>query len=106
MSNTVNPNHGNQLEIELTEQEANGTYSNLVMISHSPSEFVLDFISVMPGIPKAKVIKRLVITPDHAKRLVKALQDNITRYEGSFGTINAHDRQDFPMQFRGPMPEA
>lgn len=97
---------GNQLEIELTEQEAGGTYSNLVMISHSPSEFVLDFICVMPGLPKAKVLKRMVVTPDHAKRLVKALQDNINRYEASFGMIDARDRQDFPMQFRGPMPEA
>jgi hypothetical protein len=106
MANNMNQQPGNQLEIELTEQEASGTYSNLVMISHSPSEFVMDFICVMPGLPKAKVIKRLIVTPDHAKRLVKALQDNINRYEASFGMIDAHDRTDFPMQFRGPMPEA
>lgn len=62
-----------QMEIELPETEATGTYSNLVMITHSASEFILDFIAVMPGIPKAKVVKRMVLTPDHAKRLANAL---------------------------------
>lgn len=106
MADTLNNTRGNQLEIELSEQEASGTYSNLVMISHSPSEFVLDFICMMPGLPKAKVIKRVIVTPDHAKRLIKALQDNVVKYESAFGAIDAHDRQEFPMQFRGPMPEA
>ena len=96
-----------QIEIELTEQEAQGTYSNLVMITHSPSEFVLDFISMMPGVPKAKVVKRMVLTPDHAKRLSRALIDNISRFETQFGTIESGDRpNDFSMQFRGPKAEA
>ncbi len=95
-----------QLEIELTDQEANGTYANLAMITHSPSEFVLDFIAVMPGVPKARVVKRLILTPDHAKRLMNALQDNVRKYEDQFGAINAKDRPEFPMNFRGPIPEA
>jgi len=94
------------LEIELSDTEANGTYSNLAMITHSPSEFVFDFIAVMPGVPKARVVKRLVLTPDHAKRLMTALQENVKKYEDQFGTINAKDRPGFPMNFRGPIPMA
>jgi hypothetical protein len=96
-----------QIEIELSESEAVGTYSNLVMITHSPSEFILDFISMMPAVPKAKVVKRMVITPDHAKRLAKALTDNLKRYEAQFGPIKQADRQpDLNMQFRGPVGQA
>ncbi|MEO1023054.1 MAG: DUF3467 domain-containing protein [Bacteroidota bacterium] len=94
-----------QLEIELTAEEANGTYSNLVMITHSPSEFILDFIAVMPGVPKAKVVKRMVLTPDHAKRLANALGDNVKRFEEEHGPINTRDRMDIPM-YRGPQAEA
>lgn len=96
----------NQIDIELTEEEATGTYANLVMITHSPSEFILDFISMMPGVPKAKVVKRMVLTPDHAKRLVNALQDNIKRYEEQFGEIQTENKQDINMSYRGPIPEA
>lgn len=99
---TMNPG---KMEIELPEQESTGTYSNLVMITHSPSEFILDFIAVMPGVPKAKVVKRMVLTPDHAKRLVGALADNIKRFEEEHGTINTRDRMDIPL-YRGPQPEA
>ncbi|MCH8486905.1 MAG: DUF3467 domain-containing protein [Candidatus Cyclonatronum sp.] len=95
-----------KLEIELTKEEAPGTYSNLVMITHSPSEFVFDFIAVMPGLPKAKVMKRLVLTPDHAKRLAGALNDNINRYEKQHGTIKTSGRPDVPFNYRGPLPEA
>lgn len=95
-----------QIQIELPEEEASGTYSNLVMISHSPSEFILDFISVMPGAPKAKVVKRMVLTPDHAKRLVNALSENIKRYESENGTISDSDQIDVPFNYRGPTPEA
>lgn len=104
----MNQNDPNQkpLEIELSDAEANGTYSNLAMITHSPSEFVLDFIAVMPGVPKARVVKRLILTPDHAKRLMVALQDNVRKYEEQFSKINANDRPEFPMNFRGPIPEA
>ncbi|PAU95688.1 hypothetical protein CK503_01100 [Aliifodinibius salipaludis] len=96
-----------QIQIELPEEEASGTYSNLVMISHSPSEFILDFISVMPGAPKAKVVKRMVLTPDHAKRLMNALSENIKRYENENGAIsNSNDDIDVPFNYRGPTPEA
>lgn len=96
-----------QIEIELPEEEASGTYSNLVMISHSPSEFILDFISVMPGAPKAKVVKRMVLTPDHAKRLSNALSENIKRYEKENGPISGDDQKiDVPFNYRGPTPEA
>ncbi|MEM1043048.1 MAG: DUF3467 domain-containing protein [Bacteroidota bacterium] len=76
-----------QINIELTEKVAEGTYANLVMIAHSPEEFILDFIRVMPGVPKARVKSRIVVTPQHAKRLLAALEENIGRYEASFGAI-------------------
>jgi len=76
-----------QLNIELGEKEAEGTYSNLVLISHSPAEFVLDFIRVVPGRPKAKVYSRIITGPQHAKSLLMALQDNINKYEAQFGEI-------------------
>ncbi|MCW9707378.1 DUF3467 domain-containing protein [Fodinibius salsisoli] len=102
---TKNMNQG-QMEIELPEEEADGTYSNLVMISHSASEFILDFISVMPGRPKAKVVKRMVLTPDHAKRLLNALSENVKRYEDEHGSIDNDDQFDIPFNYRGPTPEA
>lgn len=77
----------NQINIELTDEVAGGVYSNLAIITHSPTEFVVDFVSMMPGAPKAKVKSRIVMTPQHAKRLFKALADNISKYESSFGTI-------------------
>lgn len=76
------------LNIELTEEAAEGTYSNLVMIAHSPEEFILDFIRVMPGVPKARVKSRVIVTPSHAKRLLGALQENIGRYEAQYGQIS------------------
>jgi hypothetical protein len=96
-----------QINIELPEEIAEGIYSNLVMIAHSNSEFVLDFIRMMPGVPKAKVKSRVVITPEHAKRLLAALKDNIRKYEESFGPIK--DNQDgpkFPLPFGGTIGEA
>ena len=75
------------LNIELTEDIAEGIYSNLAIINHSPSEFVVDFIKVMPGVPKAKVKSRVVLTPQHAKRLLKALSDNIAKFESQHGSI-------------------
>ena len=99
---TMNPG---QMEIELKEEEATGTYSNLVMITHSPSEFILDFIAVMPGVPKAKVVKRMILTPDHAKRLANALNHNEHRYEKEHGPINSNDKVDMHM-YRGPQPES
>jgi len=77
----------NQLNIELSEEIAQGTYSNLAIITHSPSEFVVDFVRVVPGVPKAQVKSRIILTPEHAKRLMKALQDNIQKYESMYGNI-------------------
>ncbi|HNX56902.1 MAG TPA: DUF3467 domain-containing protein [Prolixibacteraceae bacterium] len=99
----------NQLQIELTEEVAQGTYSNLAIITHSSSEFVLDFVRVMPGIPKANVISRVILTPEHAKRLLLALQDNIQKFEAANGTIKnvrGHDPILPPMSFGGPAPIA
>jgi len=73
--------NNNQLQIELTEEVAQGIYSNLAIITHSSSEFVVDFVRVMPGIPKANVKSRVILTPEHAKRLFLALQENITKYK-------------------------
>ncbi|PIO47634.1 MAG: hypothetical protein CMR00_09285 [[Chlorobium] sp. 445] len=76
-----------QLNIEIDEKMAEGTYSNFVLINHSPAEFVIDFTRVLPGIAKAKVSARIVMTPQHAKSFLLALQDNIQKYESAFGTI-------------------
>ncbi|KGE15773.1 DUF3467 domain-containing protein [Sphingobacterium deserti] len=104
-NNTKEEADNNELSIELSEEIAEGIYSNLAIITHSNSEFVLDFIRIMPGIPKAKVKSRIVLTPEHAKRLLGALQDNVTRFEASNGTINTNDAT-LPLNFGGPKGEA
>ena len=97
----------NQINIELSEEVAEGVYANLAMIAHSNSEFVIDFIRMMPGTPKAKVKSRIVITPEHAKRLVQALQDNINKFEETFGPIKKTDEAPkFPINFGGTVGEA
>ncbi len=95
-----------QLNIELTEEIAGGTYANLAVFNHSPTEFVADFIQVMPGVPKAKVRSRIILTPQHAKRLLKAMADNIQRYEQQFGEIKDVDTPPIPMNFGGPTGQA
>ena len=85
-----------QVNIELPEEIAEGIYSNLAIISHSHSEFVVDFIRLVPNVPKAKVKSRVILTPQHAKRFMKALQDNVRKFEGQFGPIKEPDQ--------GPMP--
>lgn len=96
----------NQLNIELTEEVAEGTYSNLAIITHSNAEFIVDFIRVMPGIPKAKVKSRILMTPQHAKRLLRALSDNISKFESTHGEITDSDYiQGLPMNF-GPTAKA
>lgn len=85
-----------QLQIELNEETALGTYANLAIITHSSSEFILDFIRVMPGMPKAGVQSRVVLAPEHAKRLLRALEDNVGKYERSFGIIRMPDEQLLP----------
>jgi hypothetical protein len=98
---------GNQINIELSEETAEGVYANLAMIAHSSSEFVIDFIRLMPGVPKAKVKSRVVITPEHAKRLLNALQENIDKYESTFGGIKqVEEAPKFPMNFGGTIGEA
>jgi uncharacterized protein (DUF1778 family) len=97
----------NQLNIELSEEIAEGIYSNLAIITHSNSEFVLDFIRVMPGVPKARVKSRIILTPEHAKRLLSALEDNIEKYETINGRIKVQpDHPGFPMNFGGTMGQA
>jgi hypothetical protein len=96
-----------QINVELSDEIAEGIYSNLAMIAHSNSEFVIDFIRLMPGVPKAKVKSRIIMTPDHAKRLLAALKDNIDKYEQAFGKIESgSEAPHFPMNFGGTPGEA
>ena len=102
-------NQENQLNIELNEETAEGTYSNLAIISHSSSEFVIDFIKVMPGMPKAKVKSRILMTPEHIKRLMNALEENIQKFEATNGKIKdlgPGPQGGIPMNFGGPTAEA
>lgn len=97
-----------QINIELKEDIAQGVYSNLAIITHSTSEFVLDFIRIMPGIPKAQVKSRIILTPEHAKRLMKALEENVSKFEAQHGPIKmsgAPHVPPMPMNF-GPTGEA
>ena len=96
----------NQLNIELTEEIADGIYSNLAIITHSTSEFVIDFVKVMPGVPKAKVKSRIFLTPQHAKRLMAALAENIQKYEAVHGAIKQTESMGLPMNFGGPTAQA
>lgn len=96
----------NQLNIELSEEVADGIYSNLAIITHSNSEFVLDFVRVMPGVPKAKVKARVLLTPQHAKRLMRALADNVQKYEAVHGPIREAEMPEIPMNFGGPPAQA
>lgn len=98
-------NQQGQINIELDEKTAEGTYSNLAIINHSASEFVLDFVCIMPGTPKAKVKSRIVLTPQHAKRLVKALAENVHRFEVAHGEINDSEQPPLPLSF-GPTGQA
>jgi hypothetical protein len=100
-------NNPNQIQIELSEEMAEGIYSNLAIITHSTSEFVFDFIRVMPGVPKAKVKARIVLTPEHAKRLLLALSDNINKYEDMNGEITVLDNMPaMPLNFGGTTGQA
>lgn len=99
-----------QINIELSEDVAQGTYSNLAVITHSSAEFVVDFVRIMPGVPKAKVKSRIVLTPEHAKRLMHALQDNISKFEAVHGKIKNIEGGGNPgmppMSFGGPTAQA
>ncbi|SEP81372.1 DUF3467 domain-containing protein [Flavobacterium urocaniciphilum] len=100
-----NNNQEGQINIELDEKVAEGIYSNLAIINHSNTEFVLDFISLMPGVPKAKVKSRIILTPQHAKRLLKAMHDNIQRFESIHGQIKEEEQPPIPLNF-GPTGQA
>ena len=99
----------NQINIELKEEVAQGTYSNLAIITHSTSEFVIDFVRIMPGMPKANVQSRVILTPEHAKRLLLALKDNIEKFESLHGPIKDIEGgggKQIPLNFGGPTAQA
>ena len=103
--NNPKEGNGNQLNIELSEEVAEGVYSNLAILTHSNAEFIIDFIKMLPGTPKAKVKSRVIITPTHAKRLAKALAENIRKYESQHGPIKDSEPNmspTMPMNFSGP----
>lgn len=83
----MNQNAQQQINVQLGEKEAEGIYSNLALISHSPAEFVIDFTRLLPGLPKTKVFARIIMTPQHAKSFLGALKDNVEKYEKQFGEI-------------------
>lgn len=98
----------NQVNIELGEEQAEGTYANLAMITHSHAEFIIDFIKMMPGMPKAKVKSRVILTPQHAKRLLRALKENISKYESMHGVIETPEGPEGlpPFHLGGPTAQA
>src|SRR5438128_5552233 len=95
-----------QLNIEISEEVAEGTYANLAIITHSHAEFVIDFVNVMPGTPKSKVKSRIIFTRQHAKRFMKAMIDNIQKYEAMNGPIKDLEDLQLPMNFGGPNAQA
>ena len=102
-------NLNQQINIELKEDVAEGIYSNLAIITHSSSEFVLDFVRIMPGMPKANVQSRIILTPEHAKRLLLALKDNINKFESVHGPIKdveGSGSPHLPLNFGGPTAQA
>jgi len=100
-------NTENQINIELSEEVASGVYTNLAIITHSHAEFVFDFIQMLPGLPKAKVKSRVIMTPQNAKRLMRALIDNVQKYEQHMGVINENDLPGSPtMNFGTPTTQA
>lgn len=94
-----------QINIEIDDKTADGIYSNLAIINHSVSEFVLDFVSIMPGSPKARVKSRVILTPQHAKRLLRALSENVQRFENTYGEIKEAENPSIPLNF-GPAGQA
>lgn len=102
-------NLGQQLDIEISEEVADGTYSNFAIITHSNTEFVLDFIRLMPGVPKGKVKSRVILAPQHAKRLLMALGENLAKYESQFGEIELDELSSnpaIPLNFGGTTGQA
>ena len=106
MNEPINHPDQDPLNIELSEEIAEGVYANLVMIAHSAEEFILDFIRVMPGVPQARVKSRIIVTPQHAKRLLHALAENVSRYEMAHGEIEERPSPEQTIHFGGPSGEA
>ena len=104
MSNEIDQT--SRLNIEITDEVAEGTYANLAIITHSQAEFVIDFVSVMPGMPKSKVKSRVIMTPFHAKRLMKAMIDTVQKFESVNGNIRDLEAMEIPFNFGGPTAEA
>jgi hypothetical protein len=100
-----NKNPMNQINIEISDEVGEGIYSNLAIITHSPAEFIVDFVKMMPGVPKAKVKSRIILTPQHAKRLFKALKENVAKYEAMHGEIKDTDGE-IPYNFPTPIAQA
>src|SRR6202035_5824751 len=96
----------NQLNIEISEEVAEGEYANLAIITHSHAEFVIDFVNVMPGTTKSKVKSRIILTPQHAKRFMKAITENISRFESANGKIQDLEEVQLPLNFGGPTAQA
>ena len=95
-----------QLNIEISEEMAEGTYANLAIVTHSHAEFVVDFVNIMPGTPKSKVKSRIILTPQHAKRIMKILNDNVERFEKVNGEIKDLEEIQVPLTFGGPTAQA
>lgn len=104
----MNDNNDNQqnLQIELPQEVAQGQYANFAIITHGSSDFVVDFARVLPGVPKAQVCSRIILAPEHAKRLMLALQENVMRYESEFGSIRIPNHQPKDAGFNPPMGSA
>lgn len=96
----------NQLNIEISEEVSEGQYANLAIITHSHAEFVVDFVNVMPGTPKSKVKSRIILTPSHAKRFMKAMIENVKKFEATNGSIQDLEAVELPMNFGGPTAQA
>lgn len=94
------------MNIEISEEIAEGQYANLAIITHSHAEFVVDFVNVMPGTPKSKVKSRIILTPQHAKRLMRALMENVQKYESSHGPIQDIEEIQLPLNFGTPTAQA
>ncbi len=100
------PEQPSQINIEISEEVSEGSYANLAIITHSHAEFVIDFVNVMPGTPKSKVKSRIILTPFHAKRFMKAMIDNVKKFEAANGTIQDMDQIEVPFTFGGPKAQA
>ncbi len=96
----------NQINIEISEEMSEGSYANLAIITHSHAEFVIDFVNVMPGAPKSKVKSRIIMTPFHAKRFMKAIVENLQKFEAVNGTVQDLESVEIPFNFGGPAGQA